>query len=227
MRPSAVGRRLPGHNLYLAGVPAAFCSGSPNQGVPVPAHLIGSRIVSSVVSVVVAVIAFSASAEISESKRKLIEELLAISGYADMANQMSEQQAYVELMRIRPSYRPMMEFAVSEQRELSDEDKQRLLERLSDFDAFSEQFGTRLGENLDFSKVITDVYYPLYDSAFSEGDLEKMVEFYRTPVGRKTIRQMPAIMQNAAETIDRLVRPVSIRVIQDIVAEERRRVEDD
>lgn len=164
--------------------------------------------------------------EISEAKRKLVEELLAISGYADMASQMSEQQALVELMRIRPSFKPMMEFAVSEQRDLSKEEQAKLLEALSSFEKFAESFRERLQGELDFSKIISDVYYPLYDQAFSEDDLRQMVEFYRTPVGRKTIRQMPAIMQSASEAIDRIVRPVSIRVIQDIVAAERERLAD-
>ncbi len=169
-------------------------------------------------------LATDAGAEVSESKKKLIQELLGISGSASMPELMAEQQTYVELMRIRPSYQPMMEFAVSEQRDLSKEEQQKLLEKLVDFEAFAATFRTRFMERLNFSKIVAEIYYPLYDEVFSEDDLSKMLEFYRTPVGRKTIESMPGIMQQASEGIDRIVRPAAIEVIQSIVADEREKL---
>jgi hypothetical protein len=166
-------------------------------------------------------LAADSSAEISESKRMLIQELLEISGGASMPEQMAEQQTYVELMRIRPSYEPMMEFAVSEQRDLSDQEQQALLEKLGDFEAFATMFRARFMGRLNFSKIVAEVYYPLYGEAFSEDDLAKMLEFYRTRVGRKAIELMPGIMQRASQGIDRIVRPAAIEVIQGIVADER------
>lgn len=166
-------------------------------------------------------LATDAAAEISEAKRKMIQELLAISGGASMPEQMAEQQAYVELMRIRPSYQPMMEYAVSEQSDLSEQQQQKLLEQLSDFDAFAEKFKAQFMARLNFSKIVADVYYPLYDEAFTEAELNEMLAFYRTRVGRKTIEKMPGIMQQAAESIDKTVRPTAIEVIQNIVTENR------
>ena len=168
------------------------------------------------VMVLISVLASDSGAEISESKQKLIKELLGISGAALNPEQMAEQQTYIELMRIRPSYQPMMEYAVTEQADLSKKKQKKLLEALSDFEAFASTFQTRFSQRLNFSKVVTDVYYPLYGDAFTEDDLEKMLEFYRTPVGRKTIELMPGIMQLAAQEIDRIVRPAAIEVIQGI-----------
>lgn len=169
-------------------------------------------------------LATDGGAEISESKEKLIQELLGISGNASMPEQMAEQQTHVELMRIRPSYQPMMEYAVSEQRDLSKQEQQKLLEKLEDFEAFAVAFRTRFTERLNFSRIVAEVYHPLYDEVFSEDDLSKMLEFYRTPVGRKTIESMPGIMQRASQGIDQLVRPAAIEVIQGIVADEREKL---
>lgn len=163
----------------------------------------------------------SGASQISESKKKLIAELLAISGQASMSEQMADQQTVLELMRIRPSYEPMMQLAVSEQRDLSKDEQQKLLAKLGSFDAFAEKFRARFPERLNFSKILADVYYPLYDEAFSETDLAEMLEFYRTRVGRKTIERMPGIMQRAAQGIDQIVRPIAIGLIQEIVAEQR------
>jgi len=159
--------------------------------------------------------------EPSESKQALIRELLTIVGVGGMTEQMRDQQAIVELMRMRPSYYPMMELAVSEQIDLSDADRQRLLARLENFDAFAERFRALFVERLNFSTIIETVYPPLYDKTFSEEELRQMVAFYRTPVGRKTIEVMPSLMQEAGRGVEDAVRPIAVGLVQEIVGEER------
>lgn len=39
----------------------------------------------------------------------------------------------------------------------------------------------------------------LYMGEFSEAELNELVKFYQTPVGKKTIQRMPALMQKGAE----------------------------
>ncbi len=166
------------------------------------------------------------NAELTESKQQTIRELLTIVGVVGMAEQMRDQQSIVELMRMRPSYPEMMEFAVSEQTDLSEEDRQRLLARLTDFDVFAERFHDLFVERLDFSTIIETVYTPLYDKTFSEEELRQMLAFYRTPVGRKTIEATPSLMQEAAAGVEAAVRPLAIGLIQEIIAEERAKLAD-
>jgi hypothetical protein len=177
---------------------------------------------------VVGVMAFpgGSGAEPSESKKKRIRELLAISGVAGMEEQMADQHAYIELMRIQPSYSQMMQFAVSEQTDLSEQDRQRLMGRLEKFEPFAERFRELFLERVDFSKIIESVYLPLYSSYFTLDDLEKMIVFYRTPVGRKAIEVMPALMQEAGRGVDEAVRPQVVALIQEIVAEQRAKLKD-
>jgi hypothetical protein len=165
-------------------------------------------------------------AELTESKQETIRELLTIVGVVGMAEQMREQQGMVELMRMQPSYPEMMAFAVSEQTDLSEEDRQLLLARLMNFEAFAERFHTLFVERLNFSTIIEDVYPPLYDKHFSEKELRQMLAFYHTPVGRKSIELMPSLMQEAAAGVEKTVRPVAITLIQAIVAEERAKLAD-
>jgi hypothetical protein len=51
-----------------------------------------------------------------------------------------------------------------------------------------------------------------------------MLAFYRTPVGRKSIEVMPSLLAEAARGIDEALRPLSVALIQQIVAEERARL---
>jgi hypothetical protein len=160
-------------------------------------------------------------AEVTETKQEMIRELLTIVGIVGMAEQMRDQQSVVELMRMQPSYHEMMELATSEQTDLPEADRQLLLARLEDFDAFAERFRALFIERLNFSTIIETVYPPLYDKYFSEEELQQMVSFYRTPVGRKSIEVMPSLMQEAVRGIEEAVRPHAIGLIQEIVAEER------
>ena len=166
------------------------------------------------------------NAELTESKQGAIREILAIVGFAGMADQMREQQSVSELMQMQPTYHEMMEWATSEQADLSETDRQLLLARLDNFDAFAERFRALFNERLDFSPIIETVYTPLYDKYFSEEELHQMLAFYRTPVGRKTIEVTPSLMQEAAAGVEMAVRPLAIGLIQEIVAEERKKLAD-
>ena len=108
----------------------------------------------------------------------------------------------------------------------SDEDRQLLLARLEDFDAFAARFRALFAERVNFSTIIETVYPPLYDKYFSEEELRQMVAFYRTPVGRKSIEVMAPLMQEAGRGIEEAVWPLSIALIQEIVAEERAKLAD-
>ncbi len=165
-------------------------------------------------------------AENNEKKQEMIHELLALVGVAEMAEQMREHQSNIELMLMQPSYPQMMELAASEQVDLSEENRQLLLARLEDFDAFAERFHALFVERLNFSKILEAVYLPLYDKYFDEKELQQMLVFYRTPVGRKSIEVMPALMQEAAQGVEEAVRPLSIGLIQEIVAAERAKLAD-
>jgi hypothetical protein len=184
------------------------------------------RIIALAAAVGILALPGGSGAESSESKTALIQELLTLSGIESFAEQMLNQAPYVELGRIQPGYGPMMELAVSEQTDLSEEDRELLLARLQDFERFAERFYALYIERIDFSKIIETVYHPLYDKYFSADELEKMVVFYRTPVGRKAIEVMPSLMQEAGMGVDQLVRPHSIALMQQIVEEERAKLKD-
>jgi hypothetical protein len=184
------------------------------------------RFIASAAVVGILVLPGGSGAEPSESKAALIKELIEISGVSGMAQQMLDQHGYIELMRLQPEYQPMMELAVSEQLDLSEEDRQQLWAQLSNFERFAERFYELFTERVDFPKIIESVYQPLYEKYFDVGDLEEMVAFYRTPVGRKTIEVMPSLMQEAGLGVDQMIRPQSIALLQEIVAEERAKLKD-
>jgi hypothetical protein len=182
---------------------------------------INRRVGAAILAIGVLVLPAKSEAEVTESKQELIRELLTIVGVVGMAEQMRDQQSVVELMQMQSSYHEMMEWATSEQPDLLEEDRQLLLARFEDFDAFAERFQALFIERINFSTIIEAVYPPLYDKYFSEEELRQMVTFYRTPVGRKSIEVMPSLLQEAGAGVEEAVRPLAIGLVQEIVAEER------
>jgi hypothetical protein len=177
-----------------------------------------------VACIAVALHAATSRAQDARSKADAIRELLAIAGVAGVSEQMLEQQSAIELMRIRPLYASMMELAVSEQADLRESQREQLRERLADFEAFGARFRSLFVERVNFSQIIESAYTPLYERYFSEQELAQMLAFYRTPVGRKSIEVMPSLLAEAARGIDEALRPLSVALIQQIVAEERARL---
>jgi len=62
----------------------------------------------------------------------------------------------------------------------------------------------------------------MYAEAFTESEIEKMTEFYMTPVGKKSLRLMPELMAKSGEIAQRRVQahmPELTRAIQEKMME--------
>lgn len=47
------------------------------------------------------------------------------------------------------------------------------------------------------AESINDLVVPIYDKHLTDEELDKMLEFYRSPVGRSIVKKMPAILQES------------------------------
>lgn len=59
-------------------------------------------------------------------------------------------------------------------------------------------FKAWISEDFDMEKVRNQMIV-IYASAFTEAELEQLVEFYRSPLGVKTLEKMPVLMQQGAQ----------------------------
>ena len=46
------------------------------------------------------------------------------------------------------------------------------------------------------SKEMADIIVPIYDKHFTESDIDGLIAFYRTPVGKKFIKELPLRCMN-------------------------------
>ncbi len=55
-------------------------------------------------------------------------------------------------------------------------------------------------ELIPYEKVENDIYLPLYKEAFTESEVKELLEFYRSPIGKKSIEIEQKIIQQAVES---------------------------
>lgn len=165
-------------------------------------------------------LATAGHAEISASKRALIEELLAESAAADTANAVAAR-ALAELATV---YGSLVDEVLAAEPDLGSSDRKLLRAELADFDAFAQAFRKRFDERIDVREILDAVYVPLYDRYFEEDELREIVVFYRSPPGRKMLQVMPSLMaEGQAETLA-LLQPQVMALVGEILAQRRNAV---
>ncbi len=184
------------------------------------------RIVTIATAIAVAIVlgvslpAVDSRAEITQEKHKLIKEFMSLYGVENIADQMS----YTVLTDIRRGYPSLVEYAVNEQENISDENRERLATNLADFEACSVEFHDRFASSMGFPDVSNEVFFPLFDQHFSEQDLNQILAFYRTAVGRKTLQIMPEVIQQGMVNLNEIVQSRVGFLIRDIFDAERARL---
>ena len=163
--------------------------------------------------------AAGAGAQESPGKSALIAELIELT----IDTRTVDQMANLFLIQVRESYPELVEQVMSTEPGLSPEAEARLREHLLDFDAFAAVFRAGFAERVDLARVLADAYAPLYDARFTEAELREIVAFYRSPAGRKTLAEMPVLMQQGLESAIARVEPRVTALVGEALA--RRRAE--
>jgi hypothetical protein len=76
-------------------------------------------------------------------------------------------------------------------------------------------------EFLNWEKL-EPMYLRIYQKSFTQGELNGMVDFYKTPAGQAMIAKMPTVMQNTIGEVQQMMQPVMEKVRQqqqEVVAE--------
>jgi len=138
-----------------------------------------------------------AADDISASEKKKILELMEIIGAKNIGRQVSvsfAQQLSYGLKQSQPDIDPQAFKVVAA---VTDEELSKHSDEL-------------------LAKMV-----PLYAKHFTETDLDALLAFYRSPIGRKTVEAMPALMQESMElAIDES--KASVPKIQERVTEKLR-----
>lgn len=111
-------------------------------------------------------------AQMSDSKKALIEELLVVTNTKEMALMMGDHM--ITNMK-----------AMAQNPNLSD----------AQFETIAKIVKEEFGKDID---TFLEMVVPVYDKHFSEAEIQELIAFYRTPIGKKAIDTMPKITNEIA-----------------------------
>jgi uncharacterized protein len=90
-----------------------------------------------------------------------------------------------------------------------------------DIDKREAEVMSMLKELLDWNKL-EPMYVRVYQKSFTQGEVDGLVAFYKTPTGQALLTKMPAVMQNTLNELQQMMQPMiqrMQRMQQDVVAE--------
>lgn len=140
-----------------------------------------------------------ASTEINSQKKALIDTLLDQTNQSAMTvgKQLSEsyiQQMISVLKQSSPNMNPKA------------------------FTIVEEEVKSIIKEELIVKKGLRQLMYPVYSKHFSVQDLEKMIEFNKTELGKKIINVMPLISQESMQAGQTFGQSLAPKVLERITA---------
>ena len=81
-----------------------------------------------------------------------------------------------------------------------------------------------MNERIDFPAMIEDITYELYDKYFNLEDLKTLVEFYRTPTGKKSVEVGPKLFNESVTITMEKMKPKMLDIMAILQKEEDERI---
>ena len=78
-----------------------------------------------------------------------------------------------------------------------------------------DEFWRRFQESIHPGELV-DLCVPIYDRHFSHEDIRGLLAFYSSPLGKKTIRELPGVMQESMAAGQEWGKKVAERVIREL-----------
>lgn len=160
--------------------------------------------------------------EMSESKRKLIDELVEILDPTDSSDKI--------MASVMESQQKLLMAVVDEAMKGHESDSEVAAKTAeitkASFKRVSERMRARMLK-LDWNTFYHELFYTLYDKYFTEDDLRKMIEFYKTETGRKVLDTQAGIFSDTTQAVGEKMMPQLVKIIREVSDEETQRLRQD
>lgn len=135
--------------------------------------------------------------ELSAEKKAAIDELMDITGAERMGEMMGIafiRSMTVSLKRTKPDINPKA------------------------FDIIQEEVMKIIREDLIANGALREMTYPLYHKHFSLTEVQEIVRFYKTPVGKKMVKIMPEVTREGMMKGQEFAKTLGPKIEQRILA---------
>ena len=158
-----------------------------------------------------------AQTAISESKRKLIAELVVLTKTNEQMIEVTDKM----LESMEKNYPLIFSQTIENREDLSDEAKKKLTASMDEsFKSFSRKFRERLPQRINYKQFVENSIYPLYDKHFTDKELSDLIAFYKTETGQKVVTAMPKLFEESSELSSQFLLPGVLKLVEEIMQEE-------
>jgi hypothetical protein len=158
---------------------------------------------------------------ITPEKRALIKELFEVTGVTKnldtMLDTISKQQEKDLPKSIAQS--------VARDRNLTPRERAELEEQVKQSSLRATQRMNEVFRRIDYMQIFTDIAAPIFDKHFSESELKEWIAFYKSPVGKKSVELMPAMMMEMMPKMSEALFPKIQAEMDKIIEDEAKLLE--
>ena len=159
--------------------------------------------------------------EIKPEKRALIKELYL----ATRADKLAESFTNMILTQMERDL-PKRLSESPEMQHVRSKDRQQAQTALVESSArVFRRFKELMPERINFTEVMEQMFYPIYDKFFTETELKDLVTFYKSPTGQKSIGVMPQLMQAAMQRSSQALNGKVTDLVTEVLEEEKKNIE--
>lgn len=161
-----------------------------------------------------------AQAVVAPEKRELIKELLELTGGTKAIDAMMEA-----IDRQQERDLPELISQSVPGKNLTPAERAALEQKMRDTAIRVHKRMKAVFERMNYQQMVLDIGASIFSKYFDEGELKGMIAFYKSPLGKKTIELMPAMMTEMMAQMSKTILP-KIQVEMDkIIADETKQFE--
>jgi hypothetical protein len=158
---------------------------------------------------------------ISPAKRELIKELLSLTGGQKnteaILNSMLDQNERNLPALLSQTASKNLNLTASEQVAFQEKLRESMIRA-------SKRFRELFQQRVNFVQLMEDISFSLNDKYFSESELRDLVEFYKSPTGKKTIEILPQLLTESMTKTSEVLLPKVQQIIDELLEEEMQRL---
>lgn len=158
-----------------------------------------------------------AQTPISDTKRELIKELVAVM----QADQTAQKTLDAAMAQMVTQYPKMLADLLESRKDMTPEQKERIVrQETRSRERFWARFRERLGDIYASQELFDRVYFPAYSKYFTEGELRDLLAFYKSPTGHKVLQVQPELTSDVLKSVFDLLGPTIKKLVQELFEEE-------
>lgn len=134
---------------------------------------------------------------------------------ADQPATKADIDRYYDAMHLRDLMKSTMDAVSKQMRQMMHEQIQKTPNLPPDAEEQINKMYDRMLQNMPIDDLL-DAMEPVYAKHFTKGDIDALVAFYSTPVGKKMLAELPSITQEAMQASTPVIRKFMDQAMQQV-----------